>query len=356
MGSRTELQPGKKAEASDSHSAAATLKSQTPIAPARACLVLLSVILLLSSSALAEDPGSSTNTVRLKTEAELPGPNITLGDVAEVTGPDADDLAKLDLGPVPWPGTKRLIDATVVKIKLYRDDIDLTKVNITGDGCVVSTKTVVVPGREILDVARKLLLERLPWPSEDVRVDVDGQPADHEVAAGSGKPTLEASMAGSFTAAGKVRVLVTGKVDGRSLFRTTVCFVVHVFAKVVVAGRDIHQGEIFSEDNVVGRRLDVTTLSPGNLYSEESALIGKRAARSIRTGMPITRRMVIVPPIIARGDIVQITFKTEFLSLAARGLSKESGAPGQMIRVQNIDSGREVIGKVTPDGHVSVAF
>lgn len=358
MSSKTELQPGKEAEALDSQSAASRSKSKTLIAPARACSVLLSIILLLSASAPAEErgPSANTNTVRLKTQTELPGPNIMLGDVADVHGPNAERLAEVDLGPVPWPGTRRLIDATVVKIKLYGDNVDYTKVQITGDGCIVSTKTVTVPGQEILDVARELLLERLPWPAEDVQIEIEEKPANREVPAGSGRPTLEASMAGGFAAGGKARVIVTGKAHGRSLFRTTVCFLVHVFEEIVVARRDIHQGEIFNEDNVAGRRLDVTALSPGNLYSEAAALIGKRAARSIRTGMPIARQVVIVPPVIKRGDMVQIVFKTPFLSLTARGLSKESGAPGQMIRVQNIDSGREVIGRVTPGGQVSVAF
>ncbi|NQT20642.1 MAG: flagellar basal body P-ring formation protein FlgA [Planctomycetes bacterium] len=291
----------------------------------------------------------------MKQEATLPGPDIVLGDVAGLSGAAAD-LAAVSLAPVPWPGTKRLIDATVVKIKLYRDGVDLTTVDIIGQGCVVSTKTITASGDEILNVARNLLIERLPWAPENIRIEPEARPADREVAAGSGRMVLEASMAARIPAGGKVRVVVTGKAADRPLFRTTVSFQVRVFETIIVARRGIYRGETFTEDNVVERRLDVTTLSPGNLYSRVSGVIGNKAKRSIRTGMPITRKMVVVPPIINRGDLVQIIFKTKFLSLAAKGKARESGAPGQVIRVINIDSGREVTGQVTPTGQVSVAF
>jgi flagella basal body P-ring formation protein FlgA len=358
MSDRAELQPGKKADASDLPSAAPIGKSTTLPAPARACLVVLPVILLLSSFALAETPAPAApkSVIRLKQEATLPGPDIVLGDVAGLSGAAAADLAAVSLGPVPWPGTERLIDATVVKITLYRDGVDLTTVDIIGQGCVVSTKTITVAGDEILNVARNLLIERLPWAPENIRIEPEAPPADCEVAAGSGRMVLEASMAGSISAGGKVRVVVTGKAADRPLFRTTVSFQVRVFETIIVARRGIFRGETFTEDNVVERRLDVTTLSPGNLYSRVSGLIGNKATRSIRTGMPITRKMAAVPPIINRGDLVQIIFKTKFLSLAAKGKARESGAPGQVIRVINIDSGREVTGEVTPTGQVSVAF
>jgi flagella basal body P-ring formation protein FlgA len=358
MSDKAELQPGKEAGASDSLSTTTTRKFQTLTAPARACLAVLPIILLLSSSAFAEAAasGAEKNVIGLKERVILPGPDIMLGDVAEIAGPAAGKLAETNLGPVPWPGTERLIDATVVKIKLYRDRFDLTMAEITGKGCVVSTKTVTVSGEEILNVARNLLIGRLPWAPENTSIEPEAPPLDHEVAAGSAQIVLEATMAGSIATGGKTRVVVTGKAADQPLFRTTVSFQVRIFETIIVARRAMHRGEVFSEDNVVGRRLDVTTLSPSDLYSQASGLIGNKAARSIRTGVPITQKMVIIPPIINRGDKVEMVFKTKFFILAAWGIAEEPGAPHQVIRVTNIDSGREVIGRVLPTGKVSVAF
>jgi len=311
------------------------------------------MLLILAVSAPAAF-GLEPVGIAFKEGVEVPAPNVSLGQVAEVTGPDAAKLAGLDLGPVPWPGTKRTIDATVVKIKLYREGYDLRNVEFTGEGCTISTQTVTVTASEMAEVARKFLDERIPWPAEDVQIEVESQPDDQLVAAGAAAPVLEASLAGDIPAGGKVRVIVTGSSDGTALFRSAVGFHVRAFQNIVVARRDIAQGELFTDENVIERRLDVTAMSPGNLLLDKGGLAGKKAARSIRLGMPITRQMVVIPPVIKRGTIVQVIYQTPFLSLSANGVAQEDGVPGRIIRLRNVDSGREVVGEVLPNGQVRV--
>ena len=333
---------------------ASSLKPQAILIVHRSSFIihpfLLLIILCVGTWAAATEPA----VIAFKKTAEVPGPSITVAQVADVSGPQAGTIAALDLGEVPWPGTKRLIDATVVKIKLYREGFDLKNTSFSGDGCTVSTQTVTIPGSEILDAARKALLERLAWPPENVQAEAESQPGDQLVAAGTARPTLEASMAGDVAPGGKTRVTVTGSTDGKPIFRTTVPFVVHAFETILVARRDISHGETFSEENIIGRRLDVSTLSPGNLFNDSAALAGKKAARAIRAGMPVTRQTVVIPPTVKRGNVVQIVYKTPFLSLAAAAVAQEDGSPGKMIRLVNVDSGREVIGEVLPNGQVRV--
>jgi|GEM_PF-3554315 len=319
--------------------------------PARVYAAAMLIHLLLSSSALGLEQQAA---IELKASADLPGPSIALADVAAVSGPAAAGIGAVDLGPVPWPGTQRMIDATVVKISLYREGVDLRGISISGDGCVVTTRTQIVSGDEILEAARKLLLEHLPWPPEAVEVEGVERPSDREVAAGAGKPELVATLSGGIGTDGAARVHVTAKCGTASLFRTSVNFQVHVFNNVTVARRDLHQGETFSDDNIVSKRLDVTQLAPGDLFLDAQPLLGNRAARSIRAGMPITWRMVVIPPIVKRGEIVRIVYKTQHISLSAVGVAVESGAPGDTIRVINKDSGREIAGRVTATGEVVI--
>jgi len=339
------------------------------ITPARMVFAMLLILAIIAPAAIglepvgaaprgrpgqAQGPGPTAVSIAFRESAEVPGPNVSLGQVAEVSGPDAAKAAGVDLGPVPWPGTKRLIDATVVKIKLYREGYDLRNIEFTGEGCTVSTQTLTVTAAEMVEAARRFIEERIPWPAEDVQIDVESQPDDQLVAAGAAAPVLEASLLGDIPAGGKVRVIVTGSSDGTALFRTAVGFQVHAFQNIVVARRDIAQGEPFSDENVIERRLDVTAMSPGSLLLDRGGLAGKKAARSIRAGMPIARQMVVIPPIIKRGAIVQIIYQTPFLSLSAGGVAQEDGVPGRMIRLRNVDSGREVVGEVLSNGLVRV--
>ena len=369
MGGKAKLQPGKDAVSAlripaPHHSHTPGLNPKTACTPARKGFAALAIAFVLfchavPAGAAAGHAGAAAGEqtiITFRKEALLAGPNIALGQVADLVGPASEKLLPLDLGPVPWPGTQRLIDATVVKIKLFREGFELAAFAFAGDGCIVSVKTVTVPGQQIAEAARDLLLERLPWPEDAVEIEIESQPADQQIMAGSGAPALEATMTGSVAPGGKVRVGVTGSIDGCALFRTTVSFQVHVFHNVMVARRDVAQGEIFSEENITDRRLDVTTLAPGSLFSDAGALAGKKAARSIRAGMPITRQVVLVPPVVKRGGIVQIVYRTDFMALSARGVAQEDGVPGKLIRVRNIDSAREVVGEVLPSGQVSVKF
>ena len=54
--------------------------------------------------------------------------------------------------------------------------------------------------------------------------------------------------------------------------------------------------------------------------------------------------------------MVQIIYKTDFMALSARGVAQEDGIPGKVIRVRNVDSAREVVGEVLPNGQISVSF
>jgi len=323
----------------------------SPFVPARVMLVPLLIFLAASGTALCGE----VTTITLKESVELAGPNVLLTQAAEIEPPD-DTIAGVDLGPVPWPGSKRLVDAAVVKIALYREGFDLNKIKIQGRGCVVTTRTVTIPGDEIAEAARKLLVERLPWDEENVAIEIEQTPEDKKVAAGGGTPLLSASMVGRTNPSGRVNVVVTGVIDETPVFKTTVAFHVHVFETIAVAERDIARGEKFSDGNTTLRRMEVSSLAPGSVFTETAQLAGMKAARVIRAGMPVTRHVVIVPPVVRRGAVVTIVFRTDSIKLTARGIAREDGAPGDIIRVKNVDSGREISAEVQPDGSVSVSF
>jgi len=324
----------------------------SPFVPARVMLVPLLIVLVAGGSALCAD----VTTITLKESVELAGPNVTLAQAAAEINPPNDTIAAVDLGPVPWPGSRRFIDATVVKIALYREGFDLNKISIQGRSCVVTTKTITISGEEIAEAARKLLVERLPWNEENVAIEIEQAPEDKSVAAGAGTPVLSASMAGHTTPRGRANVIVTGIIDQTPIFKTTVAFNVHVFETIVVAARDIARGEKLTDDNIVLRRMEVSGFAPDSIFTATGQLAGLKAARVIRTGMPLTRQVVIVPPVVRRGAVVNIVFQTDSIRLTARGIAREDGAPGDIIKVQNVDSGREISGEVQPDGSVSVSF
>lgn len=59
---------------------------------------------------------------------------------------------------------------------------------------------------------------------------------------------------------------------------------------------------------------------------------------------------------VERGDRVTIVLQHGPLLIQTLGKAQETGAAGEWIRVVNLDSKRELSGRIDPEGRVHVAF
>ena len=73
----------------------------------------------------------------------------------------------------------------------------------------------------------------------------------------------------------------------------------------------------------------------------------------INPGRVILTDMVDLPPVIKRGDLVNILAVMGNMTVTALGKAKRDGRRGELIPVVNVDSGKEVIAQVR-DSHTVV--
>lgn len=127
-----------------------------------------------------------------------------------------------------------------------------------------------------------------------------------------------------------------------------------VSADVLVAARPLSRGAIIDNNDLRLARRDMSR-ARGSWYSSIDDVVGLEVQRSIRQGEPLTSRLLDEPILIKRGDRVTIKAgRGRALSITAHGQAKESGRKGERIRVENLDSGREVEGVVTGKGTIQV--
>jgi flagella basal body P-ring formation protein FlgA len=62
------------------------------------------------------------------------------------------------------------------------------------------------------------------------------------------------------------------------------------------------------------------------------------------------------PPAVRRGDVVSLVAEGSGLRVTTRGEVKEEGRPGQVVRVRNLSSEREILGRVVNGSTVRVEF
>jgi flagella basal body P-ring formation protein FlgA len=75
---------------------------------------------------------------------------------------------------------------------------------------------------------------------------------------------------------------------------------------------------------------------------EVSDAVGQRLRRPLAAGEPIAPGNLEIPPMVKRGQRVTLEAQTGGLTVRMAGVAKADGIKGQIIEVENLNSGRDV--------------
>lgn len=88
---------------------------------------------------------------------------------------------------------------------------------------------------------------------------------------------------------------------------------------------------------------------------ENPALIdGFEARRSLAAGRPVSREWLGAPYVVARNDMVTLSYNSEHIRLTARARALEDGAVGDVIRAMQVNGGAVIEGVVSGPKLISV--
>jgi flagella basal body P-ring formation protein FlgA len=153
---------------------------------------------------------------------------------------------------------------------------------------------------------------------------------------------------------GSRRMTLITRVDGEVVANQSIRVVLNARAQVVVTTKDIKRGESLTSADLSLAQQDISDLEEPFFAMDN--LIGKQLKRTLRQGQPLQRNQVEFPPMITRGERVTIQASNPGIMLKASGEARQNGELGEMIRVRNIGSQREVLCRVVAAGLVSVEF
>ncbi len=250
---------------------------------------------------------------------------IRLGDIAEVSDASLEDLVIM---PAPEAGDLLRVDSGDLKQILAQRGIFAEVVGKS----LVSRKENLVPSEQL----RKELSEIL----ERAGYELDQAVLPNVV--GKGKIEISyPSMCGG-------RCYVRVKVGDHNLF---VRVRPRVKGKAWRVKRDLLPGEVVGEEDV---ELVNCLNFKEDLFPFNTSPVGWTVRRVVRKGEFLLRGEVSRRYVIRRGDKVEIFVQGGGILVKALGVSLESGAPGDVIRVKNVDSGRIILGKVIGPNRVEV--
>ena len=201
-----------------------------------------------------------------------------------------------------------------------------------------------------IELAREALLPELRGrgSGDDVELDIStptlpmgnpaGIPAEISVEAlqhDAGSGTFAASLILDYGGGERTRLPVRG--SAREL------------VEIAVPARALSRGTIIGEADLDRLRIAVDRLQDDNLIDARD-LIGSEVRRRLRAGRPIRRRDLGPVRMVRRGQPVHMLYQRPGLRLQTTGKALDHGALGQMVRVQNLDSRRQLTAVVSgPD-------
>ena len=334
--------------------------------------VVLAIVIALAQIAQAKHTAPIENAVmapraaiRVRESATVQGKEILLKDIAEITAQNrslAEALETLPVGQAPPPGLTRTFDPALIVIKLRQYKIDPAGIRIESSGPVVVAGAHRVIGSDALfEAAKTAVLRRREEDMERITVRSDTLPPDLVVPPGEvelkARPRLPSACPEPCRRVdlGSIPVVVEAWIDGR-LYRTvSLSLRLSLIREVVVANYPLPRHTVVKATDVRLERRDIGLLAHEPLQDPALA-VGRRTTRMLAMGDVIISDAVELPPVIRKGDVITLMVEAPGLLLTAKGIAQEEAKAGQLIRVKNTASGREVLGKAANDRTVRVGL
>jgi flagellar basal body P-ring formation protein FlgA len=285
----------------------------------------------------------------LKADVTVTAEIITFGDLLAGLPSDA---AKLPAFRAPALG-----DTGTIQLQRVREAARMHSLPEFEAGpvaqVVVTRAARRISAGEIEIAIRQALEERFGVDARDMQVQFEGGMPQIAVEAGMTVPVSATDI--SYDPRLK-RVVASIAVPGSAAMRLKPLRVAGQLVEtveVIVPLRAIGRGEpVASADVTIERR--PRDQIQGDYAPDLGSAVGKVARRPLIAGQPIRVADVQRQEVIARGDLVTMTFEAKGLALSMRAKAIDAGAAGDVIQIQNPQSKRVIQATVMGPGRVSV--
>jgi flagella basal body P-ring formation protein FlgA len=145
------------------------------------------------------------------------------------------------------------------------------------------------------------------------------------------------------------------EIDGKNNRTKTIyiSFRVQSKKKLFVLKQGLKRGEIIRSGDLLAKDTFIT--EDGGIYpARAEEVVGKAVKKDMAAGTAITSQLLEDSFAVQRGDTVDIVAENKKLSVQAKGITLEKGKMGDRVRVKNLTSDKEIVGRVAGNGTVKV--
>ena len=203
---------------------------------------------------------------------------------------------------------------------------------------------------EFEKIFRELVTHNAPWPKNDLAIaKFSVKPASLRVPPGTVSYRLLNQTHSERL--GSKMLYVAVLVDGQEIDRIKMKGVLQLYGEVVCITKQLDRNALLTMEDVTIIRRDISKLDTRMVTSKEQA-IGKQLKTSLRPGSILYSHLLANPPLVKRGDLVTIVARSGQVRVSTPGEVRNKGALGELIRVKNLMSRREIFARVLGAGLV----
>lgn len=211
----------------------------------------------------------------------------------------------------------------------------------------------VLREKKVREAITAYIIEKTNGSGLEIKIRKIGYSGDMPLPAG--KVSYEFVAPRQWEGWGRTNLGLIVRVDESVVRNMSVPVEVEALAEMVVALRPLARGEIIADGDVAVQKRDLSALS-GKVAFDPAAVVGKVVRINIRGNSPVRGDFLEKVPIIKYGQMVTIVAEDGSLRVTAAGRAKGAAAEGDLVMVQNLNSKRDVQGRVVDSGTVVVDF
>jgi flagellar basal body P-ring formation protein FlgA len=293
--------------------------------------------------------------LNLSEKAAVVGPQVTLGEVAEITGNNVamiERVRRLVVSRAAPAGERIKISRGYIKVVLRREGFSLDDFTFGGvDTTEVLTQSQEFFPGDLLPEAKSFVLKEINEPSEDIEVKLDGTYKEMLLPAGKIAANFRPSFSGKYE--GEVLLTVELGVDGHLIKVLPLRLIVDIYRPAVVTTKRVEKGEEFTVRNIALVREPSSKVLQG-CFRQLNYVLGRKASELLIPDTVIRINEIFDPPVVLRGKIVQAIIRLGNVELTVDARAIEDGKAGDIIRVENSDSHKVLQAKVLDEKTVLI--
>lgn len=292
--------------------------------------------------------------IDLHPEATVDHARVVLGDIASVSGSDADTLSEwrqIPLGAAPRPGRTAYLDRDRLQrwIRSYLTSRQ-TAIQWSGaQGVEISAVSKTLPGAQIAMLARTALQDWLSGRASHTEITQSNHLRDISIPDGALHLTVR-PMAEGARPARRMQLWVDVWVDDAFIRAVPVDFSVQAYQTAYVARQGAATGSIVHMDDFEKKEIDLADPAKQDAVVVRDDASPLRLKRGVAQGAALLQSQVQPVPAVMRGQSATLHSRIGMVELESKVEVLQDGFPGQMVKVKPASASESILARVTGAG------